>query len=363
MKEIKIKKIIFFGGDYNNSGGTERVSSLILNRLASEGYQIILISAQRGDNPYYPISPNIKIYSLFKSKTRFLFRWPLLIFRLRQILLNERPDYIVGVESMTSLFIVPANLGLPAKLLCWEHFHFNNHNGHYARKIARIIAARYCDDIVTLTQKDLICWKRSIKLKSKIHNIPNPCPFDLQEFDFSKKNENMVIAVGRLTKVKGFDRLLLAWAEISSYCPEWSLKILGDGEDRETLIAISNRLNISNSVEFISHTSDIQDYYKRASVFCLSSRYEGFPMVLLEAAAFGVPVVSFDCENGPAEILAGTGASLVIQNDVYGFSQSLLRFIKDSDLRRCVGIAQRNRIKAFAIGNIIEKWIKIFESR
>ncbi|WP_261863585.1 glycosyltransferase [Psychrobacter sp. JCM 18900] len=119
------------------------------------------------------------------------------------------------------------------------------------------------------------------------------------------------MAVGGLTQIKGFDMLLEAWVQVNSSMPDWKLVIVGEGEDRNKITGFIERAKLTESVCLVGNTSHISRYYEQAEIFCLSSRFEGFPMVLLETLAFGLPVVSFDCDTGPAEILKGTGSLLV----------------------------------------------------
>ena len=353
-------KVLILGGNFNYTGGTERVGSMLANDLSEAGYEIVLGSISYGNKPFFPINKDIKIVSLFNSPGRTLYRTPNIIYKIRNLLKEEYIDTLIVVETMAVLFTLPATLGLPVKHICWEHFNFNNDLGKASRRIARQLAARYCDSVVTLTERDKGYWLQGTQHKSQITAIANPCPFPIQDY-IKKENTKIVLAVGRLTHIKGFDMLLEAWIQVNKAMPEWTLKIVGEGEDRVQLNEFIEKYDLKDSVELLGLTDNVSEYYKQAEIFCLSSRFEGFPMVLLETLAFGLPVVSFDCDTGPAEILEGTGSILVAKNDIPQLSASLMRLMKNEEQRKNISIRSKEKAEFYQPENIINKWVDLIE--
>lgn len=354
-------KVLILGGNFNNSGGTERVGSMLANGLAKAGYEIVLGSISCGEKPFFALNKEIEVVSLFNTKGRTLYRTPNIINRIRKLLKEEGIDTLIVVETMSVLFTLPATLGLPVKHICWEHFNFNSDLGRKGRRVARQLAARYCDSVVTLTERDKEYWLKGTKHKSQITAIANPCPFPVH--DYGKQDDTKtVLAAGRLTYQKGFDLLLKAWIEVNQCMPDWKLKIVGEGEDRVKLNDFIRKNKLTESVELVGNTNNMSEYYKRAEIFCLSSRFEGFPMVLLETLAFGLPVVSFDCDTGPAEILENTGSILVPKSDVKKLANSLISMMNDEEKRK--KISSRSKVKAeiYQPKRIINQWISILES-
>lgn len=345
-------------GDLNRSGGTERVSSLIANGLSDKGYDLTLISIVGASNPFYPLSSNVKVISLFNTYGRALYRSPLIVARLRSCLKKKKIDILIVVETMSVLFSLPAITGLSVKHICWEHFNFNNDLGKKGRRIARQLAARYCDAVVTLTERDKEYWLQGTKHKNQIISIPNPSPFTVQGNTYSK-NSKIVLAVGRLVNIKGYDLLLKAWSKVVKGAPDWQLKIVGEGEERASLTKFIEDNNLSSCVELVGSTKDVQKYYSDAAIFCLSSRFEGFPMVLLEALSFGLPVISFDCDTGPAEILEGTGSVLVEPYNIKLFVEGINTLIEDADLRERISMSSRRKAELYQLENIIKEWDKL----
>ena len=348
-------KILMLGGNFNNAGGTERVGSMIANGLSQVGYEIVLASIFCGDKPFFPVDKDIKVVSLFDTPGRAIYRTPNVIYKIRKLLKEERIDTLIVIEAMPVLFTLPAALGLAVKHICWEHFNFNSDLGKKSRRIARQLAARYCDSVVTLTERDKQYWLKGTRHKSQITAISNPCPFSVQD-DIRDVNTKNVLAVGRLAYQKGFDLLLESWVEVNKLMPDWKLTIVGEGEDKAKLVEFIKINKLTDCVELVGNTDNVSEYYRQAQVFCLSSRFEGFGMVLIEALAFGLPIVSFDCEVGPAEILEGTGSTLVPVNDIGLLTSSLVELMNDDEKRKEIRFKSKEKAKFYQLNNIIKQW-------
>ena len=195
---------------------------------------------------------------------------------------------------------------------------------------------------------------------SKISVIPNartfvcdtPAPLD----------RHRVIAVGRYTYQKGFDMLLNAWAQVCKQEDGWELHIIGDGELRETLVAQIKELSLQESVVLRPATKNIKEAYQEASILVMSSRYEGFGMVLLEAATAGVPAVSFDCKCGPSEIISdGETGFLVKDGDTAGLAEKMLLLMRDEALRKKMGKAAFAHSSCFSQEAVMKQWMDLFE--
>lgn len=362
MNLKRTNKILFLIGNLNNAGGTERVCSLIANELDKVGYEVMIVSISEGTEPFFPLSNRIKITTLFKKSDRAIHRAPKIIYKLRKLVKSENINTLIVVESMSVLFSIPAIQGLIINHICWEHFNFDEDLGKKSRRFARQLAAIYCDYVVTLTEADRQKWLEGTKHhKAKIISIPNPSPFTPQSY-VKETSIKTVLAVGRLTHQKGFDLLLRAWKKVHEEFPNWELNIVGEGEDRNQLETFINKNNLNDSVKLVGNTNEVDKYYRNAEIFCLSSRYEGFGMVLIEALAFGIPIVSFNCELGPSEILEGTGSILVPKENIELLAKALIKFISDEKLRKTVSFENLQRSKIYQPNLIICKWIEIIES-
>ena len=345
----------------NNSGGTERVGSMLANGLSEAGYEVILASIGHSDTPFFPINKDIKLISLLSFPNSRLCRIPNTVYKIRKLLKEERIDTVIVVDTLCIQFTLPATLRLPVNHICWEHFNFNSYSGPEKRHTTRQLAARYCDSVVTLTERDKGYWLQGTQHKSQITAIANPCPFPIQEY-IKEEDTKIVLAVGRLTHIKGFDMLLESWLEVNKAKPDWKLKIVGEGEDRVKLTDFIEKNKLTDSVELVGNTNDVGQYYKEAEIFCLSSRFEGFGMVLIEALAFGLPIVSFDCEAGPAEVLEDTGSILVAKNDIDKLALSLIELMSNDEQRKTIGLRSKEKAKTYQPEKIINQWVELLES-
>ena len=360
LKRNNMKNICFLIGNLNNSGGTERVTSLIANELVKRDYSISILSLVDGSNPFFTLDKNIKNHFLYPKRVSFKKNFLQTVYKLRQSIKEQRIDTLIVVDSISCIFTVPALIGLDVSHICWEHFNFQNDLGKPARKLARQLAARYCESIVTLTERDKQYWLNGTHHRSQIVAISNPCPFPPQDY-IKKEGTKIVLAVGGLTQVKGFDRLLEAWVQVNRFVPDWKLVIVGEGEDRDKMTGFIESNQLTENIYLVGNTADVSNYYKEAEIFCLSSRFEGFPMVLLEALAFGLPIVSFDCDTGPAEILADTGSILVPKNDIDELASALIKVIRNKEDRKVIGLKGKKKSENYQPKEIINQWIELLE--
>lgn len=318
-----MKKIAFFGGDISHTGGTERVSIALANYLVKDGYQVIIISLSGNASPKFHVDERIKLVSLFDKKIRFSLAYFSVVFRLRRILIDESIDIVIDVDTMLALFSTASLLGTNIKHISWEHFNYKNDLNVKSRKFARRLAAKYAGAVVTLTEKDREYWLEENKYPERIVSISNPLPFAPKN-KLTKKNTKKILALGRLSYQKGFDLLLDIWVKIEEVNSDWELVIAGDGEDKKLLAKKINELNLKN-VALLPSTPNVHDLYDQSAIYVMTSRFEGFPMVLLEAKASGLPIIAYDCDTGPSElIIDGEDGFLILLQIVILFRIALL---------------------------------------
>lgn len=325
---MKPKNVCFLIGNLNYSGGTERVTSLIANELNKLNYNISILSLNNGDEPFFDLDIGIQAYSLYPQKISFKKNIIGVIGKIRRFVKEHNIDTLVVVDSIGCVFTVPALYGLNINHICWEHFNFNVNLGVKLRDLGRRLAARYCDYIVTLTSRDEELWKQGIKsMRSKTITIGNPSPYESINH-VPKLEYKTILAVGRLTFQKGFDLLIESWSKVCKENNSWLLRIIGNGEDEYLLKEQASLLGISDRIEFISVTNEIEKYYQTSSFFCLSSRFEGFGMVIVEAQSFSLPVISFNCDCGPRDLIEdGINGFLVKNGSTNALANTILMSI------------------------------------
>ena len=237
-----------------------------------------------------------------------------------------------------------------------------NHKGGFWSLLGRIRtwqlvhAVKPLERLVVLTQKDWKDWQAAGCTNVQV--IPNPCALDGQKIP-TKSNEKIILAVGRLHEQKGFDLLLRAWQPIEKKYPDWSLRIVGEGPKRAELETQIKQMNLQRAV-LAGQTDNMIEEYTRASLFVLSSRYEGLPLALIEAMWCGLPCVSFDCPQGPSELLADDRGWLVKNGDVEALSRQIeFAITHPEEATERAQKAQTFVQKTYSEQNIMPKWVKI----
>ncbi len=355
--------IVFFIYNISAVGGTERVASVIINELAKRNYNVHVLGLY-GDpgKIFFPFEPNVKVTSLHIDDMKGISKILYSQHRIRQFVNSNHIDTFVTVESIMATYSVPSLAFTGIRHIVWEHFNFKVSLGVPARSFARQLALCFADRIITLTARDIQFWKQGAWYRNaELVHIPNPMFLDEQKL--IENPSKTVISVGRLTFQKGFDLLVDAWGGVPAELrKEWKLLIIGDGEDKPLIEKKIAELGLEDSVELVGATKAVFAYFEKASVYCLSSRFEGLPMVLLEALAFHLPIVAFDCDTGPEELIEhGENGILVEAGNVNKMSQSLATLMGDDSLRERMRKYKSHKLHTLELGGIIEQWNRILK--
>lgn len=356
-----IGKICFLIGNLNLSGGTEHVTTLVANALAAQGQQVCILNLSQGERPFFALDARVENHALYPQPVSMKSHLLGTIWKIRRFVQQQQIQHLVVVDSISCIFTVPALFGLKVQHICWEHFNFEVDLGVRLRRVGRVWAARHADAVVTLTEHDRQLWQQGIaKISAKIQAIANPSPFAIADH-LPNQNHKTVLAVGRLRPEKGFDLLLEAWQLLRVQYPDWTLRIVGGGEQEQALKQQSLQLGIQDSVDWVAATPELAPYYAQASIYCLSSRFEGFGMVLLEALSFGLPIVAFDCPIGPREILANTSNALVAPENAQALSDGLAQMMA-LETSHYQQIAKQNQqhVQQYSTEQIVTQWLDLF---
>ena len=352
-----MKKICFFSGNIDRTGGTERVGVLIANALVEKNYKISILSYENGMNPVFKVHPNINLYSLHMERNKDFFSRKIMPYVKLNNFLKENPqDILVNIDVLLCIYSIPIKFLRKIKIIAWEHFNFTVDNGVKNRKRARKLAAYFSDLIVVLTKKDLDIYKSNLNIKKRITNIYNPTlPIMNNMIDFQEK-ENIVLTIGRLTEQKNFKELITIWSELGKRTIGWKLIICGTG-DQENALKKQIEDNKLDNIVMEGFCQNIDEYYKKAKIFVMTSIFEGFPMVLVESQTYGLPIVSYDCLTGPSEIIIDNkNGFLIPMNDRSLFKDKLIKLLNNKELRDIFSISAFNDCNRFKIDNIVKKW-------
>jgi glycosyltransferase involved in cell wall biosynthesis len=211
---------------------------------------------------------------------------------------------------------------------------------------------------LSLTDADADAWARSGM--SNVGAMPNPLMVTPETLP--TLNEKTVVTLGRLSHEKGIDMLIEAWAKVGPQHPDWQLKIYGAGPEEQALRALAQEHGLDDTALLQGKTSDIDTALSASSIFVLPSRQEGFPIALMEALAYGLPAVTFDCAPGIRELVEDgvSGGLVVTAGNVPGFAAALDRLITDRELRGRLGAAGRETVQRYTPDSIIDRWEALF---
>lgn len=348
-------RIAFFIGNMGSSGGTERVLSVIANGLSERGHHVSIMSLKGRGRVFFPVSDAVKIYWLEKEAPKAgIIRK---IQSLAVFLNQESIDFLIDVDIILCFYSLFLKWLRPQMhWISWEHFNFYYHfkKNHFLRSIARRLVAHYSECLIVLSEEDKGYYKENLNLKCKIVRIYNPNPYE----DKPPKEEGgpIIFAAGRLEKVKGFDLLIESWKLLEDKYPEWKVLVAGEGTERKKL---EKEIESAGMTRFflVGNTDQIEKYYKRAEIFVLPSRDEGFGMVLLEAMAFSLPAVGYSCKAGPKEIIEdGENGFLVVPGEAEAFARKMELLMQDADKRREMGEKARKSTGRFRREEILDEW-------
>lgn len=279
--------------------------------------------------------------------------------QLLRYLRSVRGGVLIGMQPGLSVAIARF---APAEVLrvAQEHRPFSSRP-----KSLREASLRYyprLDVFLTLTRRDARRYRRELGEDVSVGVMPNGAP--AVRGPTSDLDSLVVVAAGRLERSKGFDRLLDAWAIVARRHPDWELRIFGEGGQRADLEEQIATLDLAGSARLMGYTTRLSEEMAAASLFVLSSRVEGYPMVMLEAMACGLPVVSFDCRTGPREIIRpGRDGFLVPDGDVEGLAAAINRTIEMGDGRRALGAAALRAARRRTQSAVAARWEQLLERR
>ena len=366
------------------AGGVERVLTTKVNYLADvAGHDVtVVLTDGAGRQPYYPLSPRVSVVNLDIGFERMwnqpLWRRAAIYVRgmwryrraLRRTLLSLRADIVVTTMRREVNFICDINDGsckvgeLHVTRSHYRNFE-SNESGPMRRFIQRIWSqqllrkVRKLDAMVVLTPDEMRAWPEL----TNVAYIPNPLPFAPATLsELTRRTPSLsAIAVGRYSYQKGFDLLLQAWAEVHRRYPQWHLDIYGDG-DREPYQRQAEALGLdAQALTLHPSDADIRSRYCEHDFYILSSRFEGFGMVIIEAMACGLPVVAFDCPTGPRELIAdGVTGRLVPSDDIAALADAVAHAICDEAWRRQAATAAIEASRRFTVDNIMGEWLALF---
>ena len=389
-----MKKVCFMMPTIFNIGGEQRVVSVLCNVLNKRGYKVsALLFDNRFEENYelYNLNKDINIkyvdgyqgfsrrlcrkvrnlnskYGFLKKLNyinKFLVRHSFPFENVVSQLEKIKPDILIGVAGEFNLLACLLKDVFPEiKIIGWQHSSFDayfNTKGrrHYNEKGFFVDMVKKLDKYIVLTKSD----KQKMK---ETFNIDATCIYNIKSFNCMKKSNllsHQFISVGRMDKVKGFDLLIEAYNEFYKNNPasDWKLVIIGDGDERECLEKLIKAYNLEKRVFLPGYSNNVIGYYLNSSIYIMSSRWEGFPMVLSECMELGLPIVSFDIDVMKEFISNGNDGILVEKGNIHDLANAMKKVSEDVRLRKFIAKNEAKKIKELSEDNILEQWEQIFK--
>ena len=351
---MKIDFIICF----LKGGGAERVLTILANHFSKKDVQISIITLNEGDA--YKLDNSIDRVRLhggrFKNHTIRTTNNLRMYYKKKE----KRPDCIISFltrENMSSI-LIGKYYNIPV-IVC-EHI---NHlqKGNFMDFLGKKFLYRFADQVTVLTNYDVAYYQAK---GAQVTVMPNPCTFQKINLPINSR-KNTILAVGSLDRYhhKGFDNLLTICKEIFNFFPNWKLRIVGQGNNGlQYLTEIVKKNGLNNYVEFMGFRSDVDQLMQQASIFVLSSRFEGLPMVLLEAMSQGMACIAYDCITGPSDMIQHEENGLLIEDqNKEAMVEGIKTLIENEALRKKLGKNAVASIDNYSIENIAAKWFDLFK--
>lgn len=344
-----------------DGGGAQRVVSTMANYWSAKDWNVTVVTFDDGRvGPAYRLRESVLHRPLGVARDSGGRRAAPMngvrrVMALRREIKVQTPDVVVSFIDVTNVVTVLAAVGLGVPVVVSERIDPSRHRIGLFWRVLRPWCYRWAAGVVTQTTDALRFFSHGVRRRGRV--IPNPVPA-VGDGDPGVGSRNAtIVGMGRLSRQKGFDLLLRAVAAIAGTQASWSLVIWGEGECRGELESLRDELGLRGRVSLPGWTAEPLEELRRSGIFVLSSRYEGFPNVLCEAMACGLPVVSFDCPSGPREIIRdGVDGILVPAEDCEALARALRRLLEDESERSRLGTRAIEVADRFGVHGVMSMW-------
>ena len=364
-----MRKIAYLIHSLHRAGGMERVLTIKANALSErEDYDVTIITAALcGRKPFFELAPQVHVVDLGTGDS---LGPQLKKYRkaLSEALCTLKPDICISMGG-NDIKVLPQMSDGSIKI---AEFHFSHDKflikygripligkpyGRWRTRRLERQAGRLAM-MVVLTKEDARAWDERVPCLTQIYN-----PVTLQDAVVSPLERKRMVALGRLVPQKDFPSMIRAWRMVAQRHPDWTLDIYGEGYQKPKLGRMISHFGLDGKVRLMGVREHLQDELADSCGMVMSSAYEGFPLALLEGAASGLPLVSYDCSRGPSEIVKdGINGFLVRRGDEKGLADGICRLIEDPELRHEMGKQALKTSEAFSVEAIMSEWTNLFDS-
>jgi glycosyltransferase involved in cell wall biosynthesis len=344
-------------------GGAQRVATTLSGLWLEAGHEVTVVTIDSAGSDFYKLDHGVGRISLdmiraSRNALQFIKNNLQRCRRLRAVIAKYRPDVVVSFLDTTNVMVLLATKGFNIPVVVSERG--DPQRAPIGRVVGWLRRLSYpCATALVVPSRYVAEWGKTIVKREKVHVIPNPVlkPKARRSEGVSVRTERTVLSIGRMESEKGFDILIAAFAKCVQKHREWRLKIIGDGSRRGELAALVRKLDIEARVILGEVTKDPSTAYLDADLFVLPSRHEGFPNALVEAMAYGLPVISSNCPGGAEEIIRdGVDGILVAPDDVDALSVAMDRLMSGPVERNKLATEALEVVDRFSVTKVMGMW-------
>lgn len=368
-----IRKILFLVSSMN-SGGAERVAANLANAWVERGDQVTLVvTYSRRNECFYSLSQGVEVHHLADLVGHSGRKNPLQqikrLLALHRLFKTIQPDVVLSFLTNVNVAALAASCYSGCSVIVSERIYPPMMSVGWFYERLRKWTYPYAASVVMQTSMGAQ-WVTDNLPGARSAVIPNPAPYPLAVFEpnlvvesLVRTDRKLLLAIGRLDEQKGFDYLLAAFSGLAAVHQNWDLIILGEGFLREALESQIQTLGLKTRVHLPGRAGNVSDWYQRADLYVMSSRFEGFPNTLVEAMAHGCAAVSYDCDTGPRDIIRHGVDGLLVSpvGNVTALTSALDQLMRDDEARQRIGSRAIEVRERYSIGNILSMWNKLFD--
>lgn len=358
------KKICIVKWILDDSGGGERVAVSLANELTKK-YEVHLIGiTTKQSDLFFKINSQVRYSNFFDHRVRLSKNILKISKMLRKYFIDNEIEVGFGIGISANVFLSLAGIGTQTKVVLCDHTNSITDNREFSQKFQRYVGTKLADKIITLTQEDRENYIKKYGVpEERICYIYNWKEAALSDVSYNKKSTK-IVTVGRFDYQKGYDYLIQVAKKVLEKRADWTWEIYGssnqDEVDKIRDLINENDLQDRLVIKGLEKNQDL--IYGDKGIYVMTSRYEGLPLVLLEAQQYNLPIASFSCPTGPNEIVEdGVNGYLVECYDVEAMSNRLLELMNDKELRNRFSSHAKDNIKKFNKDRIIHQWIDLIE--
>ncbi len=343
------------------SGGAERVLSTMANYWSQKGVHVTVLTLTEPDDvPFYKLDQRIQLIGLgltrpAKTPLHAITNNARRLTSLRAAIRQSSPDVVISFMDQMNVLTLLSTRGTGIPVIVTEHTDPGLAHRHPVWNRLRNMLYPRAAKVIVLSESSKQFFSPRIQDRTLI--IPNPIMVEAADGSIHASDRHQIVALGRFGPEKGFDTLIAAFAELAPEFPDWDLVIWGDGQLRGALEAQRNELGLQDRVRLPGRTSNPHAELRKADLYALSSRREGFPMALAEAMACGLPAVAFDLPSGPRDIIRdGIDGVIVPNGDQAALGSALANLMRDPDQRAAMALRAPEVLDRFGVESVMGIW-------